>query len=278
MDTLHDMCPFNDAWNPPEWNTETISGGVQTFHPSPSTGSLKPALSLCHTPMDCMQGQACQHSYSCPDSKLQRTHSHISRQPTFDNHKKYLKWNSVRQIADTVKLNGMSVSGGSRSAWMVSNHSPAAVTLLCVQGEHTQQWHGHWGSCHSPAQPELEWEARKALKSSLYTRHTKLDTCIYKTLTLISYVMTQRITRLFISNTAVTGSATNSSRASPRTELQTSLQAEIQRKHLRVRWMSASVKTHTQTHTRARPGDASSTASHLPCWDYRLPPLLQRPV
>lgn len=208
-----------------------------------------------------MQGQACQHSYSRPDSKLQRTHSHISRQPTFDNHKKYLKWNSVRQIADIVKLNGMSVSGGSRSAWMVSNHSDtAAVTLLCVQGEHTQQWHGHWGSCHSPAQPELEWEVRKALKSSLYTRHTKLDTCIHKRLTLISYVMTQRITRLFISNTAATGSATNSTRASPRTELQTSLQAEIQRKHLRVRWMSASVKTHTDTHTHS--GQARGCQQH----------------
>lgn len=96
-----------------------------------------------------------------------RRHSHIPRQPMFDNHKKYLKWNSVRQIADTVKPMGMSLSGGSRSARMVSNHSPAVVTLLCVQGEDSQQWHGHWGSCHSPAQPELEWEARKARKSSL---------------------------------------------------------------------------------------------------------------
>lgn len=133
------MCPFNDALNLPERNTVIISGGGQTLHPSSNTGSLKPALSLCHTPMDCTQGQPCQCSYSCPDSKLQIRHSHIPRQPIFNNHKKYLKCNSVRQIADTVKPNGMPLSGGSRSARMVSNHSPAVVTLLCVQGEDTQQ-------------------------------------------------------------------------------------------------------------------------------------------
>lgn len=38
-------------------------------------------------------------------------------------------------------------------------------------------------------------------------------------LTLISYIMTQRITRLFTSNTTGTGSPINFSRASTRTEL-----------------------------------------------------------
>lgn len=166
MDALHDICPVNDALNLPEWNTVIISGGGQTLHPSPSTGSLKPALSLCHTPMDCIQGQPCQCSYSCPDSKLQTRHSHIPRQPIFNDYKKYLRWNSVRQIADTVKPNGMSLSGRSRSAWMVSNHSPAVMMLLCMQGEDTQQWHSHWGSCHSPVQPELEWHTEKREKDS----------------------------------------------------------------------------------------------------------------
>lgn len=221
----------------------SVGVGRHSIHPPAQAASSQ----LCPCVTHCMQGQACQRSCSSPDSKLQMTHSHISRQPTFDNHKKYLKWNSVRQIADTVKPNKMSslvgaeVHGWCQTTVLLSWHRSACR-------EKTQQWYGHWGSCHSPAQPELEWEARKTLRSSLYTQHTKLDTCIHKTLTLISYVMTQRITRLFISNTAATGSATNSSRASPRTELQTSLQAEIQRNHLRVRWTSASVKTHTHTH------------------------------
>lgn len=62
---------------------------------------------------------------------------------------------------------------------------------------------------------------RKKTQVPFYTYYTKLDTCIYKMLTLISYVMTQRITRLFTSNTTTTGIPINFSRASPRAELLT---------------------------------------------------------
>ena len=92
-------------------------------------------------------------------------------------------------------------------------------------------------------------------------------------LTLISYIMTQRITRLFTSNTTATGSPINFSRASPRTELLTC-------NHF-ASWNSEKANEsqlnvcicehqHTRTHMRAqdRPGDASSTAKHLRCWDH----------
>lgn len=234
--------------------------------------------------MDCTQGQACQHSYSCPDSKLQMTHSHIPRQPTFDNHKIIFKvkfsqtncWHSSAKRDVPLWWEQKCTDG-------VKPQSCCGDTALCAERRHTAVTRS-LGFLPQPSTARTgmaQWEARKALRSSLYTRHTKQDTRIYKMLALISYVMTQRITGLFISNTAATGSATNSSRASPRTELQTSLQAEIQRKHLRVRWTSAPAKTHTDTHTDTHSGqarDASSPARHSHCRDYRLPPLLERPL